>query len=182
MWGIPTPEAYIVLLELGKLFQQRSRVRRHLYIIRKSWSDIILLAFWSFWVATARPKRGTIVPKRTNHVKSKVDAKRWFHKCSLRWEGSGKKSSELGLWNIFFCWVACKALALGNRLISYPRERLCLMRRPTHGLLPLDSKVQDTSLKLAKPAMLVFGLQDKEVGPEEKDIGIGKTTVTLYVQ
>jgi len=56
------------------------------------------------------------------------------------------------------------------------------MRRPTHGLLPLDSKVQDTSLKLAKPAMLVFGLQDKEVGPEEKDIGIGKTTVTLYVQ
>lgn len=78
--------------------------------------------------------------------------------------------------------MACKALALGNRLISYPRERLCLMRRPTDGLLLLDSRVQNTSLKLAKPAMLVFGLQDKEVGPEEKDIGIGKTTVTLYVQ
>ncbi len=56
------------------------------------------------------------------------------------------------------------------------------MRRPTDGLLPLDSRVQNTSLKLAKPAMLVCGLQDKEVGPEEKDMSIGKTTVTLYVQ
>jgi len=56
------------------------------------------------------------------------------------------------------------------------------MRRPTDGLLPLDSRVQDTSLKLAEPAILVYGLQDKEVGPEEKDMSIGKTTVTLYVQ
>jgi len=77
--------------------------------------------------------------------------------------------------------VACKALALGDRLSSCPRE-VVLDAEPTDGLLPLDSRVQDTSLKLAKPAMLVSGLQVKGVGPEGEDMSTGKTTVTLYVQ